>query len=218
MKSGMDDSDPGDAPLTLPMGPFPPMDEAERARRLAETLAAAPGGEQVRVFAYGSLMWDPCFAYRARHLGTLRGHRRSFCIWTARARGSPQRPGLGLGIVAGAGRCQGLVYRLDRAAFEAALPDLWAREMYSGIYRPRWLEVESEGGTAPALAFVIDPEHAQYAGEMALEAKARLIAHAHGRYGPCRDYLANTARALAAHGIEDWEVATLDALVAAEVR
>ena len=121
-----------------------------------------------------------------------------------------------MGIVAGAGRCEGLIYRLERAAFEAALPDLWAREMYSGVYRPRWLEVECEAGAAPALAFVIDPGHAQYAGEMALEAKARLIAHAHGRFGPCRDYLVKTARALSEHGIDDTEVATLDALGAAD--
>ena len=42
-----------------------------------------------------------------------------------------------------------------RAAFEAALPDLWAREMYSGIYRPRWLEVKSAAGAGPSLAFVV---------------------------------------------------------------
>jgi cation transport protein ChaC len=216
MKAAMNDGVPGGTPLTLPMGPFPPMSEAERARRLAEIRAAAPGGDEVGVFAYGSLMWDPCFDYRSRQVGTLRGHRRSFCLWTARARGSPEAPGLGLGIVAGAGRCEGLVYRLDRAAFEAALPELWEREMYSGVYRPRWLEVACEAGAAPALAFVIDTGHAQYAGEMALEAKARLIAHAHGRYGLCRDYLAKTARALAEHGIDDTEVATLDRMVAAE--
>jgi cation transport protein ChaC len=190
------------------------MSEAERAARLTETLAAAPAGDELRVFAYGSLMWDPCFPFDDHQLGAIPGYERRFCIWTARARGSPGRPGLGLGLVAGAGRCEGLVYRLARRDFEQSSASLWEREMYSGVYRPQWIEVESDGDTGAALAFVVDTGHPQYAGEMAPADKARLIARAHGRYGSCRDYLEDTARTLARHGIEDAEVATLRPLVA----
>jgi cation transport protein ChaC len=87
----------------------------------------------------------------------------------------------------------------------------WSTASLAGISNSRR---QSDGDTGAALAFVVDTGHPQYAGEMAPADKARLIARAHGRYGSCRDYLEDTARTLARHGIEDAEVATLRPLVA----
>ena len=47
------------------------------------------------VFAYGSLIWRPGFAYAAMHPALLRGFHRRFCIWSRLYRGTPEVAGPG---------------------------------------------------------------------------------------------------------------------------
>jgi cation transport protein ChaC len=191
---------------------------AARARSLERTLAARPPGEPLWVFAYGSLLWRPAFEPLGRLRAVAPGHRRGFCVWTVEARGTPERPGLGLGLVpaaSGAG-CAGAALGLGRAGRERALAALWEREMLTGVYQPRWVRLLAEGEPLAALAFVVDPAHPQYAGDLGLAASARLVAAASGRLGACRDYLLATVRALAELGIDDPDLAALAAEVGAE--
>jgi cation transport protein ChaC len=67
--------------------------------------------EDLYVFAYGSLMWDPGFRFTERRRGLLRGYHRAFCIYSHHYRGTPQSPGLVLGLDHG-GACRGIVYRV----------------------------------------------------------------------------------------------------------
>ncbi|MEQ8805085.1 MAG: gamma-glutamylcyclotransferase, partial [Rhodospirillales bacterium] len=46
------------------------------------------------VFAYGSLMWNPGFAFTDRQSAELDGFHRAFCIYSHHYRGTPARPGL----------------------------------------------------------------------------------------------------------------------------
>lgn len=159
---------------------------------LCDTLARAPDSDRIRVFAYGSLMWNPCFEPAEAEPARLRGYRRRFCILTVRARGSPECPGLGPGLVPGAGECCGIAYRLNPESLVRDMEALFEREMNTGVYRPAWLEAESrDGRILKVLSFVVEPAHPQYTGELPVAEMVDLIAGAKGRYGSCRDYLAN---------------------------
>jgi cation transport protein ChaC len=193
--------------------PFPFLTDAARSQSLRTTLAQAPASGEYWVFGYGSLMWNPGFRYLQRHPGTIYGYERRLSIWSSRARGTPENPGLALGLEPGAGHCRGIVYRLDPQESNRALEALWEREMSSGIYEPHWLSVTTDAGEVQAIAFVVNRHHANYAGELPLHEMADIIAAAHGRYGPCREYLENTVRELAALGIEESDFDVLLALV-----
>lgn len=193
--------------------PFPVLTDAERAQSLRNTLANTPDGGAVWVFGYGSLMWNPGFTHVDRRVGTVRGYRRRFCVLSARARGTPERPGLGLGLEREDGECRGVVYQLDGGCIETDLLALWNREMTSGIYQPHWLPVETPRGKVAAIAFVVDCAHVQYAGDLSVDEQAAIIHRAEGTYGPSRDYLAETIRALTALGVNEPEFEVLLARV-----
>ena len=197
------------APLKLshhsirPKQRFRELSDAERAKSLSETLALRSGEEPLWVFGYGSLMWKPCFDYDHVEDARLEGHARSFCIWTVIARGSLENPGLGLGLRRGEGRVGGKLFRLSEATLGEGLHALWDREMLTGIYRPHWLKFEGEGGERRAITFVVDESHPQFAGELELRRQAEIIAAAVGKFGRCRDYLAETLQALDRSGLRD---------------
>src|ERR1051326_4577135 len=79
--------------------------------------ALRTGAAPVWLFAYGSLMWNPDFAFAEARPGVLYGYHRSFCLYSRDYRGTPERPGLVLGLDRG-GSCHGIAYRLppDRVA------------------------------------------------------------------------------------------------------
>lgn len=178
---------------TLPQFEYVKLPEEEHRRRLHETRAARPKDEPMWVFGFGSLMWNPCFDFDVKAPGLLRGYDRKFHIWTTRARGTPDKPGLGLCLEDCAGGCRGIAYRLVEENLDDAWERLWAREMGSGVYKACWVSVETEThGRVAALTFVVNRDHPHYAGPMPLERMAEIMAGAKGTYGLCRDYLAGT--------------------------
>lgn len=191
-----------------------PLTDEQRAASLRETLARAPDPGALRVFGYGSLMWKPCFPHVERSQAVLPGYHRDFSIWSVLGRGTPQCPGLGFGLEPRAdARCLGILYRLPGGIAAAEFEPLWDREMWTDTYRPEWVSVETPAGPVAALTFVVQTHHRQYAGGLAFADKARYIAAAHGKYGACRDYLAETVRELADLGIAEPELeALLDAV------
>ena len=196
----------------IPLAAIRPLSPEERRESLAKALAEAPAGEPVRLFAYGSLIWSPCFDFDEAATATLGGYRRAFNFWTIQTRGTPQTPGLGLGLEPG-GHCEGILYRLSEPRLGEAMEAIWAREMLSAVYEARWLPVRTAGGMRQALCFVTNPAHEQYAGTLDSETAARIIARACGAKGTCRDYLAEAVRALARHGMADPHLDELLALV-----
>ena len=172
---------------------FVHMSPDEKHQSLMETRAGRPDDEPMWVFGFGSLMWNPCFDFDIKTPAVLQGYDRKFHIWTTRARGTPDNPGLGLCLEDCSGACRGVAFRLIEEDVEAAWERLWEREMGSGIYRPVWVSVESEEhGQVVALTFVVNREHPHYAGPMPSERMADIMAGAKGSYGLCRDYLAGT--------------------------
>ena len=160
-----------------------------------------PAGD-VWVFAYGSLMWDPCFEYLRSAPAMLRGYHRAFCVFSQRYRGTPERPGLVLGLDRG-GCCRGIAFLVADAQVDCMLVSLWAREMSRLAYRPRVVPVDIGTEKVSALAFVANREHESYAGRLELDTIARTIADRSGARGPNADYLFNTLRHLEALGIQE---------------
>jgi len=188
--------------------PLTPHDRAQDLTRLLDQQQP----DELWVFAYGSLIWNPCFSYDAVHTATLDGYRRAFNFWSVISRGTPEQPGLGLGLEAG-GRCRGVVYRIGANTLAQDLEALWQREMHSDVYQSRWLTLDTPAGEITAIGFTTNTTHGQYAGGLTNAETASIIANACGENGPCRDYLASTVAALARHGIGDDTLSTLLALV-----
>jgi cation transport protein ChaC len=186
------------------------MSPEEKQQSLLETRAGRPSDEPMWVFGFGSLMWNPCFDYDIKTAAVLKGYDRKFHIWTTRARGTPDNPGLGLCLEDCAGACRGVAFRLVEGDVEAAWERLWEREMGSGIYRPVWVSLESEDhDRIVALTFVVNREHPHYAGPMPSERMADIMAGAKGSYGLCRDYLAGTIEEMRKLDVSDSDLEEL---------
>jgi cation transport protein ChaC len=174
-----------------PVDPMPP-----------EIAALRTGAEPFWIFAYGSLMWNPDFAFAEARPAFLYGFHRSFCLYSRDYRGSPERPGLVLGLDRG-GSCRGIAYRLPAERLAESLDRIWAREMTGRVYRMRRVAVHSPQGKLTAHACVVRRQSPDYAGRLSLDQAAQLLATAVGGRGSGRDYLANTVRHLEELGIRD---------------
>jgi glutathione-specific gamma-glutamylcyclotransferase len=188
-------------------------DMAPRARVLPPEIAECMAQRRdLWIFAYGSLMWDPGFAYAEAQPALLRGYHRSFCVYSQRHRGTPERPGLVLGLDRG-GACKGIAYRVPAADVAAALHYLWDREMARGTYRLKEVLVDISVGRIKARAFAVDRKQAGYAGRLSPEAVARLILQGIGGRGSCRQYLEKTVCELRKLGLLDGPLHRLEQIV-----
>jgi len=155
------------------------------------------------VFGYGSLMWHPGFAHVETRKAKLHGYRRSLCIHSHVHRGTPEQPGLVLGLDRG-GSCVGMAFRVPGALREEVISYLRARELVTSVYHERWLDVRLMDGTRlPALCYVVDRSHEQYAGEMDIAVATEIVRRAVGQSGPNTEYVLNTLMHMKALGIND---------------
>jgi cation transport protein ChaC len=177
--------------------------EAEMARLLEEILAAHPAGDDLHVFGYGSLIWNPAFHFTDKTPALLRGWHRRFCLQMFQGRGTRESPGLMLALDHG-GACKGVAFRIAAAEARQELHLLWQREMFGGAYNARWVNLLAPCGTRlRAVTFVINRTHPRYLPELSVEQTAALIATGCGDLGTCREYLENTMSHLAALGLRD---------------
>lgn len=170
--------------------------------------------DELWIFTYGSLMWDPGFRFKVAAPALLRGYHRAFCIYSSRYRGTVAAPGLVLGLDRG-GACKGTVYCVAAADIPDALEALWLREMRRRVYVPRLLPVGMSGGRRMALTFLANRCHDGYAGQLELDNAAAIIAACCGERGPNVDYLVNTLRHLDELGVHDRHLHDLLAAVRA---
>jgi cation transport protein ChaC len=157
------------------------------------------------VFGYGSLIWRPGFDYLERVPARVTGLHRSLCVYSFVHRGTPERPGLVLGIDQG-GACRGIAYRVAARARAATLAYLREREQVTAVYRETvrtaWLEGKPEQ-RVDAVCYAVDRRHPQYAGRLTLERQLHYVRQAYGRSGNNRDYVIETVAALEALGWRD---------------
>jgi len=192
-----------------PLRTFRHHTDAERQASLQQALQHWQPHEDVWVFAYGSLIWRPEFAFAEQRLALLRGYHRALCLWSRINRGTPEHPGLVFGLDAG-GSCRGVAFRIPASDVLASLTALWRREMGSGAYLPKWLGLHTAAGRVRALAFVMDRRSDGYVRDLPEDHLLDVVRSAHGCYGPCSEYILQTASALRSAGIAD---TTLEKLV-----
>ena len=154
------------------------------------------------VFAYGSLMWNPGFDFAESAPATLYGYHRALCIYSRIYRGTAERPGLVLGLDRG-GACRGIAYRVPAPTTASVFDYLEQRERSRGEYVPRRCPVRLEDRVVPALAYIANRAHYDYARALGLAEMAPLVRRGTGRHGRNVDYLANTLRHLEALGVHD---------------
>jgi len=190
-----------------PLGPHL-LTDAELEESRWQIMEAREANEDCWVFGYGSLVWNPLLQFAEKRVVTAHGYHRSFCLWSRINRGTPDKPGLVLGLDLG-GRCRGVAYRIAEEQLEDELRLIWRREMMLGTYVPRWIQVSDGETRLRAIAFTIRRTIAAYAGKMSAEAIVLTLLGSHGKAGPGIDYLLRTADALRAHGIEDHQMREL---------
>ena len=185
----------------LPAGMLLMTDEEHRAN-IDTMLSGRDAAEDVWVFAYGSLIWNPIVAHVERRAGTITGYHRRFCLRVALGRGTPKQPSLTLGLDRG-GRCRGVVFRIEAAKARDELFLLWRREMLTAAYVPRWVTVATDAGPLRAITFVVNRDHRGYAGRVDEDDVVSCLAAAKGFLGTSAEYLDQTIAGLKEFGISD---------------
>ena len=189
--------------LALGHGPDWRLSDAQlEATRLA-LLGPLDEGEDLWIFGYGSLMWDPGIHFSELRLAELPRWRRRFSQRTQMGRGSPECPGLMLSLEPGEGCCTGLAFRVDAVLAEHESALLWRREMVRGTYCPCLLPVQTPQGEVRALVFAANAAHTDHVGELSLHDTAATIARASGVLGSNRHYLEQLVRQLEHLGLRD---------------
>jgi cation transport protein ChaC len=161
--------------------------------------------EDLWVFGYGSLMWRPGFAYLERVPARLVGLHRALCVFSFVHRGTPERPGLVLGLDRG-GMCRGIAYRVAATARAATIDYLRSREQVTSVYLEIMRQIELEEPArrrVRALCYTVDRSHVQYAGRLTLAESLHHVRQGHGSSGANRDYVLETVRALEALGYRE---------------
>jgi cation transport protein ChaC len=176
--------------------------EEEMEKLFEATLAEHDPAEDLYVFGYGSLIWNPAFHFISKLPATLHGWHRRFCVKLFSGRGTQDAPGLTLALDHG-GACKGVAFRIAAAQAREELGILWRREMYGGAYNARWVKLRTAEGEQRALTFVCNRQHPRYLPEICVAETAKLIATGCGDLGSCREYLENTVQHLAELGMRD---------------
>ena len=157
------------------------------------------------VFGYGSLMWRPGFEFVEQVPARLIGEHRALCVYSFDHRGTPEKPGLVLGLDRG-GACRGIAFRVAATRRNDTVDYLRSREQTTNVYREVmrsvWLENPARQRVS-ALAYVVDRGHVQYAGRLSLAERLRYVRQGHGRSGNNRDYVLSTVKSIEAQGFRD---------------
>ncbi len=196
-------------------GAFEPLSDEQRAESVRRMLKPLGQGEDVWVFGYGSLMWNPMVYFQEQRHGLLYGYHRRYCFQTRSGRATPETPSFGMGLDRG-GSCRGMAFRIAGHERDEELRLLWIREMMSGVYIPRWLPIHTPGKKISAITFVADRSHVRYVRGVSPETTASRIARAKGPRGSAREYLENTVAHLAKLGFRDRTLSHLHRLVLQE--
>jgi glutathione-specific gamma-glutamylcyclotransferase len=176
--------------------------DAELEETLDRVLRDHDCAEDLHVFGYGSLMWNPALDAVQASVARLHGWHRRYCLRMLFGRGTPEQPGAMLALDRG-GACCGVLFRIAAANVPVELRMLWRREMLAGSYDARWVWARADERRLRALTFVVNRCHDRYIGSHPVEQVAGLIRTGRGPLGTSRAYFDSTVQALERLGIRD---------------
>ena len=155
------------------------------------------------VFGYGSLMWDPAFRFSQVRRSSLSGYARQFILKDVYGgRGTAEKPGLMAALDLG-DHCDGLLFRIAQQDIETETEILWRREMVAPAYTPVFVPVQVADVSVDALTFVADHSAAMICPELTRSEQINYIATGIGFLGSSKEYLSNIVNQFVALGIED---------------
>ena len=178
------------------------LSDTELHQSLETTLLQHDPAEDLHVFGYGSLMWNPAMETVHTSVARVQGWHRRFCLKLMLGRGTAEDPGAMLALDRG-GACQGLLMRVAAAKVRTELRLLWRREMLAGSYEARWIEAHIAGRPVRALTFAVDRTHDRYIGDEPIDYVASLVRTGRGPLGTSRAYFDAMLETLARFKIRD---------------
>ncbi len=161
------------------------------------------------IFAYGSLIFRPGFAFEERRRARALGYARRFYQGSPDHRGTEEHLGRVVTLVAEANAiCDGVAFRLPSAGSEDTLALLDVREQ--GGYARASIEVTlDDETTALATTWIAGVGNPYWLGPEPPELVLARIRRAHGPSGPNVEYVLRLRDGLREHGIVDPHVEEL---------
>jgi glutathione-specific gamma-glutamylcyclotransferase len=170
-----------------------------------QALAVAPHdvtGQDSWLFTYGAMLEEPPFDPVDSEIVACVGWRRAFCLSDPKLRGTPEHPGLTLGLVKGA-QCVGVAWRLAAQSVRRDLAGVFAAELKLPFYRAAWLPIRSPNGNTTALTLVADPASPLFEPHLSDAQIAQRIVDSRGPAGTNAGYLHEVVSALDRAGVAD---------------
>lgn len=158
--------------------------------------------DDVWLFGYGSLIWNPVVEPIEKRNVKIYGYRRKYCLKSEMGRGSKKYPGLVLGLNAG-GSALGQALKINTKSAPLELDLIWRREMITGAYIPKILKGHTVKGKINMIAFVINKSHENYLCSISEAKTALMISKAQGYLGTACEYLNKTCESLKNLGLRD---------------
>jgi cation transport protein ChaC len=181
----------------------------ETREALRSTALSVHRHQDLWVFVYGSLMWDPAFDFAEVRRANVPNYARRFILKDIYGgRGNAETPGLMAALDYGSG-CDGLLFRIERDRIEEETEVLWRREQVGPVYKSAFVEAHVEERPIHALTFVADHQADLIDDTLTRDEQIRFIATGVGFLGSSIDYLRNIQERLALLGIHDEEVEAL---------
>lgn len=172
--------------------------EADRAAHMA-----GRWDQDLWVFAYGSLIWDPAFDFaEIRRAHAPHAARRFILRDIGGGRGSKDRPGVMAALDQGDG-CDGVVFRIRATDLPDETYRIWLRERVGHAYQPAFIPVTTAHGNVEALTFLADHSAPFIKADMSYAEQVRYCATGKGFLGTSLAYVENLAAHFDALGIHD---------------
>ena len=155
-------------------------------------------------------MWRPGFAHAGGEAAQVHGFHRSLCVYSFVHRGTPEDPGLVLGLDRG-GSCHGMAFRILPENWSETIAYLRAREQVTSVYieKIKNIRLLQSGRVVRAVTYVVDRTHRQYAGLLDNDSLERHVRNGQGISGSCIDYVMSTVAHLREMKIYDPELERL---------
>ncbi len=149
-------------------------------------------------------MWRPDFEFVSAKPARLYGYHRRLSVLSHHYRGTPEKPGLVLGLDRG-GSCLGLVYQIAEGSWAETSKKVRAREMLGDVYSEvvKSFTILETSRKVDAVTYVVNHSSVQYMPPQKPEELMPYVNQGHGQFGSCRDYVRNTILHLRQLGIHD---------------